>query len=1027
MKKELRSCLYTSIVNPIKYDRVLSNYLQSGKTFGVLLSVFIFLHCGLFVNAQTKYSVSPTGTETSSLAGAKENIRSHTSAMGGNITVELADGTYFLTEPLVFDENDGGNGKYEVVYKAASGANPVISGGKLITGWEQDPDHENLYCVKVDETSIPYIRNLYINDKRAKRARSNIQYRATRVYEENGKKAGLVFPKNSIPQLANTGIEINYTQHWRDFYYVVDEIIDGTAVDGVGNDKWVIKIKNFNWNDGIYLAPGESGGVLNKFYFENAIVELDEPGEWCYDYVSKYLYYYPATDVDMNTVEAIIPTLEKLIDIKSTGLDKKVENLVFHGITFAHNSWDWPSVNGLFPYQSSALKNEEGTFKLPAAIQLDGAENVTFESNKFKHTGNTALDVYNNASNIYITNNSFVDVAASGISVARTAHNVVEPVKGEGLVENVKIKNNSIERAGAEFGSCPGIELIYARNVEISHNDIYNVSYSGMSIGWGWTPTTTTSTDITVRNNRIIGINQKADDGGSIYSLSGHGGNGLIIEENYIDELSLPSPVVNEGAIYTDEGSSNVHIKNNVVKSSRKWFFHNYCGRVNVDSMYVSSSTANWGGNNGASTDITLEQEHVWQIPHNKATEIEENAGIKNEMVPENNVALNKPAVASSYLNTETDATKANDGLTTTIWHSGTGDQPSWSVDLQDDFIISAVQLVFGEEGEDFAEARKNLIIEASTDKDFSEDQTVSIFTQGDEALQDNELTISIYGEKIYHYFRIKKTVHNEHLQIAEFRAFGYKYIIPPADPNLALNKPSYASSAYEGHAVFFGNDGDENTTWASGGAEDKMNYPRWWVDLQDTCSVDSIIYVTRQDLSSYDGNRSGFVIEASNNPDFPEGSETEIFHTQADDDVIPDKATIKIEVNTDNAYRYIRVRKITQKHLNFGEIKIYGTVVKTTNTSTGIENGPGLIESKSKLYPNPVNKMLNVNIDSRNQNVTMYIFNLHGKVVLRKQYDLHNGTNDLQVDTQALYPGIYVLQIQGDNLNVVHKFHKVN
>ena len=58
---------------------------------------------------------------------AKEKVRDLPKT-GGDIVVEIADGTYFLENTIEFTPEDSGSDECTIYYKAAEGANPVISG-----------------------------------------------------------------------------------------------------------------------------------------------------------------------------------------------------------------------------------------------------------------------------------------------------------------------------------------------------------------------------------------------------------------------------------------------------------------------------------------------------------------------------------------------------------------------------------------------------------------------------------------------------------------------------------------------------------------------------------------------------------------------------------------------------------------------------------------------------------------------------------------------------------------------------------
>jgi Fibronectin type III domain len=64
-----------------------------------------------------------------SLARARDLVRGLNQNMTGDIVVRLADGTYRLPAPLRLDARDSGTNGHDVVYRAAPGTRPVISGG----------------------------------------------------------------------------------------------------------------------------------------------------------------------------------------------------------------------------------------------------------------------------------------------------------------------------------------------------------------------------------------------------------------------------------------------------------------------------------------------------------------------------------------------------------------------------------------------------------------------------------------------------------------------------------------------------------------------------------------------------------------------------------------------------------------------------------------------------------------------------------------------------------------------------------
>jgi hypothetical protein len=106
--------------------------------------------------------VSPNGTGTAcstsqpcSPTQAKTNVRAMNNSMTGDIVVEVADGTYRLTNPLTFTSADSGTSGYSVIWKAALGARLVITSARRATGWTLHDSAKNIWQADVGTGSTP--------------------------------------------------------------------------------------------------------------------------------------------------------------------------------------------------------------------------------------------------------------------------------------------------------------------------------------------------------------------------------------------------------------------------------------------------------------------------------------------------------------------------------------------------------------------------------------------------------------------------------------------------------------------------------------------------------------------------------------------------------------------------------------------------------------------------------------------------------------------------------------------------------
>lgn len=136
------------------------------------------------LSAATTFYVAPggsddaTGTEAApfaTLQRARDEVRA-LKAEGdlpeGGARIEIADGTYFLAEPLTLGPEDSGGPAAPIVYAAADDARPVISGGRRIAGLTRQEDGS--WTVTIPEATDHrwVFRQLFISGRRYIYARS---------------------------------------------------------------------------------------------------------------------------------------------------------------------------------------------------------------------------------------------------------------------------------------------------------------------------------------------------------------------------------------------------------------------------------------------------------------------------------------------------------------------------------------------------------------------------------------------------------------------------------------------------------------------------------------------------------------------------------------------------------------------------------------------------------------------------------------------------------------------------------------
>lgn len=258
-------------------------------------------------------------------------------------------------------------------------------------------------------------------------------------------------------------------------------------------------------------------------------------------------------------------------------------------------------------------------------------------------------------------------------------------------IKNNTIQDNYIAQTGVEYMDAPAINVFYTDGTNISHNEITNVPYDGISLGWGWGytdagtirgwTTPTVAQNNTVQYNYIHDVMKVLNDGGGVYTLSAQPNSS--INNNYIREDTKVA-----GAIYLDEQTQFFNVNNNLVANigpSTNWLYvQNYnplsASRNNTFSSNYASSvykTGDWTKNTyNSNNQDGLTSNDVFPL---QAYNIALNSGIEDsyrDIIPQSNFSLpDYLLLASVYVDTNavTIPIRSAGDATKTVWLAPSG------------------------------------------------------------------------------------------------------------------------------------------------------------------------------------------------------------------------------------------------------------------------------------------------------------------------------------------------------------------
>ncbi|HVU32585.1 MAG TPA: right-handed parallel beta-helix repeat-containing protein [Opitutaceae bacterium] len=556
--------------------------------------------------------VLPLASPAMALRQAREMRRVNGPAMSGAITIVLRGGLYRLTDPLFVRWEDSGTENSPTVIASAPGEHAVLSGGVPIGGWARltapvdglpPTARAHVWVADVPQVNGHPLkfRELWVGESKATRARNPNDPELARLAGWDRKGEVATVPASVLSGRRDpNGVEMVQEQQWEIAILRLRTIEAAGDVARLGfrSPEGPIEFQH-PWPQPI--LPPKGGGA---FYLVNAIEFLDSPGEWFEDTAAGRIYYWPRPGEDLNREEVVAPALTSVVVCGGT-LDRPVQHVRFERVAFAHTAWNEAGRSGHVPLQAGmpmveayklehpgtpdkpTLENQAWIRRMPAAVVVKAANHVEFTRCQFEHAGASALDLGAGVHDSSVEGCMVRDVGGNGIQVGSFQEGGVEthvpylPSDEREVSARIRIANNVLrDTANADWGSVAVISG-YARQVSIEHNDISGTSYTGISVGWGWTRTPNASRDNRIVANRITHVATRVCDTAGIYTLSAQPG--TVVSGNYVGDIVM-SPYVDRPQhwfyLYTDEGTSGVTVRDNWCPAEK--FLRNANGPGNV-------------------------------------------------------------------------------------------------------------------------------------------------------------------------------------------------------------------------------------------------------------------------------------------------------------------------------------------------------------------------------------------------------------------------------------------------------------
>ncbi len=459
------------------------------------------------------------------------------------LDLALGNDIHFITKPIEFQNLSN------ITVRAKPGTRPVISGGQLITGWKLIKN--NLW-----QTTLPEVksgkwafRELFLDGQARQRARHPNQG-TLRIA-----KAG---PDNRTSFFFNEGD----LQNWPDPGQIEFAFYHDWSLSRVNLKTIDIENKQAFLRDPVGQTTAAHYAMSHfekqpRFHLENHHAFLDAPGEWHLDTKTGILSYLARKGEDPNALTFIAPKVEALISM----IDCK--DIEFDNLSFQHCRYELPpggsaGVQAAFHQRRPAQgQYENARDPKPAAFRITNSSNIAFNKCTFANLGTSGLWIANGCRNIKVEHSIFKNIAANGIMIG-------EPnATDETVSKRIQLYSNLIRNIGTLDYGAVAIWIGIAAETRLTGNELRNLPYTGISLGWRWSPTPTPSRDHLIVANHIHHIMQKLSDGGGIYTLG-------LQPDTYLRSNTIHHVPVNAGraesnGMFLDQGSTSITIEDNTI------------------------------------------------------------------------------------------------------------------------------------------------------------------------------------------------------------------------------------------------------------------------------------------------------------------------------------------------------------------------------------------------------------------------------------------------------------------------------
>ena len=475
------------------------------------------------------------------------------------ISIKLLGGVYQIDKPIAVPAGMTG-----VTIEPFGDGEVLILGGKQLTGFKRDVffggECLSLHIPEVERGEWNFT-DLYVSGARALKTRlpsdGYFTMKDTEIPSENlfdHSKYFIPQPEDARVIVELSGIEdvvISFNHFW------VDEHTPIESFD-LESDRVYMKYRS-----GCTISPGQ------EYILENVAKKLERPGEYYLDRKNGMLYYLPRCEEEWNDPKIWAPSAQSLLTVKGTEANP-ISGIRIRNINFACTKGETMNTNkDRFASEGQSVAGAHG------AVEFSYAHNVTFENCRVSCIGTHGINVKESCSHVRIERCEVYDCGAGGIRIC--GGSAKEPQST--YTHSITVADCRISCLGRRYYAGCGVLLMHAYDCDIVHNEIHDLYYTGISVGWVWGYGRSVTRDNRIIGNHIYDLGKAfLSDMGGVYLLGSQPG--TVVANNRIHDIKCKE--YGGWALYTDEGSSGILLENNLCYRTSSNSFHQHYGAGNV-------------------------------------------------------------------------------------------------------------------------------------------------------------------------------------------------------------------------------------------------------------------------------------------------------------------------------------------------------------------------------------------------------------------------------------------------------------